>query len=397
MLEAIMLVQTLVCSPTIRYKTPLQNNAEFLGYYVEESIDVKELSPVYIEEDDVQYIEPLTYVWDQTRDDGTKTYYYFANDTHGIIKTIRYLYNDVTSVQYMVSQVESHVKTYLKKNNKSVDIIDINKATIGYLKTFNLDYSNWRFNLTGTTPDSNLVEYINNVSCPFGMSIESFFAQFTPTDKKDKQYHPAQEPKGKQMLESFQYYESIPEYVDLIHMFATISGSLSVSTNPSVAYVWSIDTYGWAGDLQTSVSDGKDFGDNKGSASYNDIFADIDGFNLAMSYMNNGYLLSSAMTSNYNRTRKNPIMFAHTFASFISSYSYLSNEAGRPHDYDDHIVHMLHLQFDGQNNLIESTYSDPVGKFILMGTYNSGNLERRKYVATEFLNFIDSYLKAGYF
>lgn len=115
MLKAMMLAQALVCSPSIKYKTPLQSNAELLGYYVEEKVPVNEFSTVVITEDDAPYINSLNYVFNQKLADGTTNYHYFVDSNHGIIKSIRQLYNDVTSAQYMVRQVENHVETYLQK------------------------------------------------------------------------------------------------------------------------------------------------------------------------------------------------------------------------------------------------------------------------------------------
>lgn len=89
-------------------------------------------------------------------------------------------------------------------------------------------------------------------------------------------------------------------------------------------------------------------------------------------------------------------MFAYTFTSYISSYSYLKSE-GRPHGYDDHIVHMLHLQFNEYYNLIKSAYSDVQAKFIIMGSYGAKNLNARIKMAQDFLYFIELYLRAGYF
>lgn len=262
---------------------------------------------------------------------------YEATKERPIINSIQPLKNDYDSVIFALGQLESKVRSssIFDKNN-------INNLTLGYLRSMKIDYSDepnesseasgiaWRLLTDLQEPIGGLWDYIEN-RYAYHESVRNFFARYVDSGHYNSRDH------GK-FSTSVSFWEYLDDpinssdkgKIDLIHMFATIDGSLEYTYYDSTETPGALfggnnfnkDLLGWGGDLQTVA--GLDFTDSKYNTfpkillnsenfSMSDLLADMDGFCIAK-ICDQGNLLSTAMTSYYDHIKDSPSERYYQFA-----------------------------------------------------------------------------------
>lgn len=262
---------------------------------------------------------------------------YEATEERPIINSIQPLKNDYDSVIFALRQLESKVRSLsiFDKNN-------VNNITLGYLRSMNINYSDepdesseasgiaWRL-LTGLQePIGHLWNYIEN-RYAYHESVRNFFARYVDSEHYNSRDHwsiPSSVSSWGDLDDPI--HSSDKGTIDLIHMFATIDGSLEYtnydSTNTAGVFLGNNnvnkDLLGWGGNLQTIADldvtkpEYDTFAKVLSSSRYfslSNLLADMDGFCIAK-LCDQGNLLSAAMTSYYENIKDSPSERYHQFA-----------------------------------------------------------------------------------
>lgn len=260
------------------------------------------------------------------------------------------LKNDLESLNFVVELSKIFADAY----SPSGTTHDHNNLVIGYLREINNSYyntseeyfKNWQWIAGGVdldfisyilVNDNSEFKIIEYLACFLG-SANSYNSVYGNINTSNVNY-------GTYFIDPLNP-ENDKNMIDLTHMFATIDGSYSNTGGIlEFSYGFQKDLSGWAGDLQTyarndifgfqeenlenydyntniddDVIDFNEFNNIlQGTFSNEDMLADIDGLNIAVNYLDDGYSVSYAIAKYYEDINSDNLYGNNRYWRFVQS------------------------------------------------------------------------------
>ncbi len=286
----------------------------FVNKYAEIE-SVQNNTTVYIASCDKAFVEAMGILLTSTY--SNPNYYSYTARPNGPkkITNIRRLYNDLDSLLFITTEIESFVDGY--------GMSDVKNETLAYIRTLSNNYLNdFHYNLDlwvifAGSFDILLFNLIDSNN-QHGIYFADYFYSFLSYADRNWSLHGYN-------LAMLSNYHSQPFYlvdplysynsIDLIHMFASLDGVYSgTGASPLLDMIgyWQKDIVSWAGDLQSSASNEagqilenggtfeRVFFDTQSACSSEDMIADIDAMNVAKFYLDlSNYNVSECISEYY--------------------------------------------------------------------------------------------------
>ena len=316
-------------------------------------------------------------------------YFYYATPYEPKITGTRALYNDLSSLLFVLEYLETIASTF--------NLSDSKNAILGYIRGINIDYTNsltyfnneiinvW--NTVCGSYQSSLKTYVNEFYAGGGVKINEYFASFIHSSKYNYEYYGLCNSTYLTMNVCLVNPVSSLSGIDLIHMFASLDGLFEGTGSSTNNYTFG-DTItentfrylvSWGGDLQfaakslqnsnVSSFDFCDVLQGDYGFDYHDFYADIDATNIATSVnLTNCDNLSDLIDDYYDDLLQNEFEREDLFIAKIAStanpdYSFLSDDGAFLY-YSADI-----LKIDGNLNNPIANFYDPL-KYHLMFYFN---------------------------
>lgn len=316
-------------------------------------------------------------------------YYYWAETNDGILLNRITLYNNLSSLEVVLDQLSRDTDFYLD-NYYDGDLDDDdeylyvkNNLILGYLRTINPDYSSLFWDLAAGEENNEFKTYINSINTSSNVELYNISRYLEP-------FHG-----------SLGFIDPLDntQILDLIHMFASIDGtilgtdrSLAFGLSNNVNYVRHASS--WGADLQTAckniTSDTETmediFSDTSSEFTWDDFISDIYAVNIGAnfnSYYDDFISDFSAYFENESLSNRITNMFLRMADISQIDYEHL-------HHLHSTIYDMVALSSDGNFNTCGTSDEDYIKYFHLRPGILSPlpSVQTRKKVADLFYNYL---------
>lgn len=326
------------------------------------------------------------------------TYYYNTSPGEGKIKKIREIRNDTDSLIYIIDQRQKSQNLYPN------DIF-------GYIRSFNKNYSGAKWSSVCGSVDKGRISKLDSDKTT-NLRYPSYFSSFLNTSRVDQNYHPNtyQALDGLELInpDDPNPHDPNQDYgIDLIHRGAVRDGVFNYSGAITDGPIYKA-VVSWAGDLQTfaknyakesPIPESILFSVNH-YFSYSDLYADLDGFNIASSLAK--YSSVADRRTEYYQFRNNDYKYRYSRFRINTVRSYYDN----PEDWVSHLAGYfekrvfdrmaIQLSDDGSRkdcptghpikyHFLQNEYSDNA---VSVSSDNLAPYEVRKQAATTFTKYI---------
>lgn len=279
--------------------------------------------------------------------------YYYATPLMGKVTNIRTISNDVSSLIFIVEQLEKKAVSFISSYSGSEETIDVANLVLGYGRsikksdTYHLIANSINaWDITSGTINRAFINFVES-DTTHGLLFQDYFASFLDYAEYNENDHAApQSQYQKDKSSSAAIYQLIDPIsggqIDLTHLFASLDAAKqitganeSICSNLQMSREFSKGLCSWIGDLQCAARDltfDSIYGPNSfnvDTATFNqlmesdayectdeDVFADIDAINIAKGYLDLGNSVSSAFRSYYEQSMR--------FSRFLAAYSNIS-------------------------------------------------------------------------
>ncbi len=266
------IIVSFICSPV-----GTTDSVAKIGYFTETE-PITYSGRVYIDHEDIDSISLVKHVECEVNFGGsspTYRYYYNTTQKEGKIKKIREIRNDMDSLIYVLEQ---------RQDGSALS----NNEVFYYVRTFKRKYSNQNiaWNLVCGEISQDVIDKLDS-DYSHNRTYPNYFSSFLDSDEIDGTVH------NNYYRSNIKYVLLDPEKpesqtIDLIHRMAVRNGVYPFNQARRDGPVYKA-VVSWAGDLQTQtktleneneITEEKLFNTNE-SFSYEDLAADIDGFNIS--------------------------------------------------------------------------------------------------------------------
>ena len=337
-------------------------------------------------------------------------YYYYATPSDGKIIAKHILKNNLESVITALRIMHSEATAFVSLTTNNLTISNRNNLILEYLRTLSSKYTGFLWtNVAGTL--GNVVNTFHNFLTAFdtgGISLSDFFASFVEGAVNSSYSGIGEEFKNKHLY-LINPIEGYPN-VDLIHLFASFDSSMlqtgtSLLVNSGLEHCTIASLGSWAGDLQSFSNATKnsdiyndfdivdDAFNTNSTFSYEDLYADIDAFNMAINFNGNGSAGIYQIFENYYDT----LTETERFNDFI--YALCNESTATQNTIEEEFVFIVYellcLGFNGIG--VEPTSISPLDFFymrtMMLVLNGMPPRDERIILANSFYQFI--FMKAG--
>ena len=276
-------------------------------------------------------------------------YFYYATPTEPKITGKRQLYNDVDSLVFVLSYMESACSQY--------NVQDYKNAILGYVRGINTRYVGsylgvqTAWTIVCGNHQSTLSSILNSMYAGGGIRINEYFSSFVGHNEYNSSEYGFCS--STYLDNHFNIIDPLTgnDCIDLVHLFASLDGIFEntgeTTQNLTIFDYLTKDTFrylvSWGGDLQSVAHQVQDSGMSdfdfydvllqNNNFSFYDFYADVDATNIATRLsLNNCGEISQLISSYYqgliNENFDRNTLFVEKIASTANpNYSYLSNES----------------------------------------------------------------------
>jgi len=378
----------------------------------------------------------------------TYNYYHYVDKYIDEIVTQRTLYNDIDSLIFILNELDNFADDCSACEGDELNCV------LGFIRSVHLDYSNTSALYGGTwgtlagDVNEEFIDYVDDHDGA-GLEISEYFSAFVPTHENDTLY-------DKYLYnenlhgDAYSYYEflksdsfdnnSLKQYklidpfnsnsnIDLLHLFASIDGIYNnTGTVVSFGNKHNRDILSWGGDLQqmadamrdvivstlpvyTDIASGYanvniDFctfvGFESCGFSEDDLLADIDAMNIAITYLDNDINdnIAGAFSSYYNIIHYDDSYYPNRYKMYLETVTDTIESDNPGTTMIDKFKYEVYITLDVKPNgdsyknyylILGETY---IGYGLLRGSmWPTGgslpNVEIRGYLADLYIDYIE--------
>ena len=281
--------------------------------------------------------------------------------------------NDIYNTPHAFDNTFSTLKTMvnvLSQIAKDNDSTDIPNDVMGYIRSFNSQYTSTKWTMLAGKINESYVNKVNN----------SRFSGITPYQYFSSFYE------GYLLENPF-----FPHGIDLLHMFATMDGCYGAAH----AGTCMCDLFGWAGDLQQAANhlqtgtiasfENDILAVESSGCPYDDFYADICGQLIALYYMNDNLGYSLERFQSYYAGKGKLIYLG--FIEMLNENDWTDN--GKSHNVGRLIYHVMDIDDKTHKDLPDDNF---VEYYILCHFENNREptVPLRDSLATAFINYLSS-------